>query len=96
MPSQNFTYSPTIRMEHMISKFQCVPFFYPDVPASFYSDHHILGQNESIFCNIDQLVKVRIKMMMVMMVMMMMMMMSRCPAILTSSAQWASTVTRDS
>ena len=79
-------------MEHMISKFQCVPFFYPDVPASFYSDHHILGQNESIFCNIDQLVKVRIKMMM----MMMMMMMSRCPAILTSSAQWASTVTRDS
>ena len=79
-------------MEHMISKFQCVPFFYPDVPASFYSDHHILGQNESIFCNIDQLVKVRIKMMMVMMIMMM----SRCPAILTSSAQWASTVTRDS
>ena len=84
-------------MEHMISKFQCVPFFYPDVPASFYSDHHILGQNESIFCNIDQLVKVSIKMMMVMMMMMiMMMMMSRCPAILTSSAQWASTVTRDS
>ena len=81
-------------MEHMISKFQCVPFFYPDVPASFYSDHHILGQNESIFCNIDQLVKVRIRMMMI--VMMMIMMMSRCPAILTSSAQWASTVTRDS
>ena len=80
-------------MEHMISKFQCVPFFYPDVPASFYSDHHILGQNESIFCNIDQLVKVRI---MMMMMMIMMMMMSRCPAILTSSAQWASTVTRDS
>ena len=79
-------------MEHMISKFQCVPFFYPDVPASFYSDHHILGQNESIFCNIDQLVKVRIKMI----TMMMMMMMSRCPAILTSSARWASTVTRDS
>ena len=79
-------------MEHMISKFQCVPFFYPDVPASFYSDHHILGQNESIFCNIDQLVKVSIKMMMIMM----MMMMSRCPAILTSSAQWASTVTKDS
>ena len=57
-------------MEHMISKFQCVPFFYPDVPASFYSDHHILGQNESIFCNIDQLVKVGIKMITMMMMMM--------------------------
>ena len=54
----------------MISKFQCVPFFYPDVPASFYSDHHILGQNESIFCNIDQLVKVGIKMITMMMMMM--------------------------
>ena len=81
-------------MEHMISKFQCVPFFYPDVPASFYSDHHILGQNESIFCNIDQLVKVRIRMMMMMI--MMMIIVSRCPVILTSSARWASTVTRDS
>ena len=80
------------RMEHMISKFQCVPFFYPDVPASFYSDHHILGQNESIFCNIDQLVKVRIMMMMIMM----MIIVSRCPVILTSSARWGSTVTRDS
>ena len=81
-------------MEHMISKFQCVPFFYPDVPASFYSDHHILGHNESIFCNIDQLVKVRITMMMMMM--MMMIVLPRCPGILTSSARWASTVTRDS
>ena len=42
----------------MISKYNCIPFFYPKPPPEFYKSHGItLSKNESIFCSIEQLVK---------------------------------------
>ena len=42
----------------MLEKYNCIPFFYPKPPAKFYKNYGIhLAQNESIFCSIEQLVK---------------------------------------
>ena len=42
----------------MIAHYNCIPFFYPKPPPEFYKSHGIsLAKNESIFCSIDQLVK---------------------------------------
>ena len=42
----------------MIARYNCIPFFYPKPPPEFYRSHGIsLAKNESIFCSIDQLVK---------------------------------------
>ena len=45
------------RAEHMIKDFSCLPYYYPEPPQSFFSQYRTLGKNESIFCNIDQLLK---------------------------------------
>ena len=43
------------RAEHIIKEHQCLPYFYPEPPAEFFSDHHVVGEEDSIFCNIAQL-----------------------------------------
>ena len=42
----------------MIKEYNCIPFFLPKPPQDFYANHGItLTKNESIFCSIEQLVK---------------------------------------
>ena len=42
----------------MIARYNCIPFFYPKPPPEFYKSHGIsLAKNESIFCSIEELVK---------------------------------------